>query len=136
MPGTKNRSGRRQGVVLSDAEHEVGLSYPRESDAATEQFTRWIVANLPMSGALPVDGLMIQTLAEMMVSQECVAIGLREDPSDLKLHRLRLQLAEKIRGYSSLLGLCAADRARLPSVEVVKEEDPFESLSLKIAGAG
>ena len=136
MPGTKNRSGRRQEVVLSDSEKQVGLLYPRESDAATERFAQWIVANLPMGGALPVDGLMIQTLAEMMVSQECVAIGLREDPSDLKLHRLRLQLAEKIRGYSSLLGLCAADRARLPSVEVVEEEDPFESLSLKIAGAG
>jgi hypothetical protein len=133
MVGTPLRSGghnhKTAQVVPGDGRPEP----PRKlTDKAQQQFD-WLSERLGVDEAgaawCRVDGALLATAAELMESQETVELLLQADPSDLKLHRLKGQLSDRVVRLSSLLGWCPRDRSRLPDpVPTDNPDDPFNDL--------
>jgi hypothetical protein len=60
---------------------------------------------------------LLASLAELLESLEQINFALASDPASDKWHRLRIQAADRIYKFSSLVGLCPRDRQRLPANE-------------------
>ena len=129
MPGTPGRSGRK---ANSDLVHGDGLPEPPRSlsERAKVHF-EYLIERLPESVWSRVDGVLLASVAELLESQEIIANELRNDPADLRLIRARMQLHEKLKGISAVLGMSPRDRALLSIEPQVEENDPMRELLLR-----
>ena len=137
MAGTKGRSGGRNKKVPTGVGDGVPVS-PRVMSPRAEALFSWLLDKLradePTSPWSRVDGVLIAAIAELLESQERIASLLADSPADIKLMRLRLQYASQISRMSSYVGLCPADRRRLPQVvPTAKKKDPFADIMQRMA---
>jgi len=131
MPGTAARSGghnKRPGECLpSDGKPEP----PRKLSEAAQANFDWLLARMQTedSGAMRIDGCVLATAAELLESQQTLADLLRDDPTNDKYLRLRLQYSQQIGRFSSFLGWTPKDRQTCPTPTQQPEyDDPLESI--------
>jgi hypothetical protein len=131
MPGTSSRSGgsnRRPGECLpSDGRPEP----PRKLSEAAQANFDWLLARMATedSGAHRIDGVVIAAAAELMESQQTLADLLRDDPTNDRYLRLRLQYSQQIGRFSSFLGWTPKDRQTCPAPATAEPvENPFQSI--------
>lgn len=137
MPGTPSRSGgsNRQGHACPPG--DGAPEPPRQLSPRASAIYSWLLTRLHTcddgAGWRRVDGALVAAVAELLESQERIASVIADDPTDLSAHRLRVQLAGQIRGYSSLLGLCPRDREKAPRVPAAPEDGPFNELLARMS---
>ena len=136
MAGTPGRSGGNRSLK-GDFTKADGL--PVAPDGRDEKFyATWdgLIGKLQHDVLRQVDVFQLSILVDLL--NEIYELGdmLKSDPDNLKIRSLRLRLTQQVTRLSAQFGLSPMDRQRIEVPEPEKEEDPFESLSLKIAGAG
>lgn len=130
MPGTAARSGghnRRPGECLpSDGRPEP----PRKLSEAAQANFDWLLARMPTeNGSCKVDGVVLAAAAELMESQQTLADLLRDDPTNDKYLRLRLQYSQQIGRFSSFLGWTPKDRQTCPvPAQQPEQDDPQQDI--------
>jgi hypothetical protein len=77
----------------------------------------------------------LATLAELLESQAAIAGKLRDDPTNDRFLRLRLNYAAQISRFSALLGLCPRDRQNQPTTGESAELDPAAEMLRRISAA-
>lgn len=125
MTGTAGRSGR-PGFDKQIHETDGLPQSPRLLQERAQELFDWLCERLQVDAPGTVwkrlDGTILATVAELMADQEAVAAGLAQDPCSPQLLRLRIQFADRLYKYSSLLGLSPKDRERVPANE---SEEPL-----------
>ncbi len=141
MPGTVGRSG---GFNANPGPFRPGDGQPeppRKLTAEADACFTWLLQRLGTdSRPSPwhrVDGTVVATFAELLESQEHLATALAQNPADEKLLRLRLQYAQQIGRFSSLLGMTPRDRDRCPQVPAESDQnDAVAGLMKRLGIAG
>ena len=133
MAGTAGRSGGRNRKASATAGDGPPIP-PRVLTPRAAALFGWLcerlTANDPRSGFNRVDGVILASFAEVLEDQERIASLLADDPGNLGLLRARGAAADRVKGFSALLGCCPFDRARQPEppAEEAAVDDPFANL--------
>lgn len=129
MPGVAGRSGRPSSDkthIESDGKPES----PRTLSGRTKELFDWLVSRLDANanGSVwrRIDGASLATLAELLADQESIAAELSKNPTNDKLLRLRVQIADRVYKFSGIVGLTPRDRERLPGPTDVEEETEWD----------
>lgn len=140
MAGIEGRSGGRNRKGGSIGSGEGSPESPRELSPRAKFFFDWLIERLGASEDGSewdrVDGSLLASIAELLESEETIAKLLRDDPSDLKLHRLRGQFSDRIVRASGLIGLCPKDRERLPKANEADGQDHAFASLMERMGSG
>ena len=129
MPGfgTPGRSGGRNKKALQVQVGDGVPVSPRALSPRAAALFNWVIDKLraddPKSGFCRIDGALIASFAEVLEDQERIASMLADDPANLGLLRARGQCADRIKGFSALLGCCPFDRSRQPGQAIENEAD-------------
>ncbi len=128
MTGTAGRSGRPS--TCKSTTKRDGLPQPprKLTEAAQKQFD-WLLERLDTANeSTPwrrIDGASLASLAELLEAEERLAEKLAEDPYNERMIRLKMQHADRIFKFSSIVGLTPRDRERLPQ-NSIDEPDDFD----------
>ncbi len=130
MPGTPGRSGRPSKGRKNTPANDGPPSPPRPLSHKAQKHFDWLISCIDATDtASPwrrIDGIVLGQLAELIESSEAVANGLKGDPCNDKLLRMRIQYADRIFKYSGLVGLSPRDRERVPQTGNVPDDDADE----------
>ena len=125
MPGKAGRSGRPKNVEQKGVSAKPEPPYEL-SQTANKHFN-WLVNNLYANDSRSVwstvDGVTLVKLAELIEDCERMAAALASDPTNDKLIKTRIQLADRVYKFSAIVGLTPKDRQRLPQPETEKEDE-------------
>ncbi len=137
MVGIGNRSGghnrRTEAVAPGNGKPES----PRELSPRAKHFFGWLIDRLGAgedgSGWSRADGSLLASIAETLESEEILGELIKQSPDDLRLHRMRGQMADRIVRVSNLIGLCPRDRSKLPAERIDEDESPFSDIMRRMA---
>ena len=130
MVGSIGRSGGARNFKPKDLPEGNGKpESPRELSPRAKHFFEWLIDRLGAEQGGSVwsraDGSLLASIAETLESEEILAGLIKQSPDDLRLHRMRGQMGDRIVRASALLGLCPRDRSRLP--EAVEDDGGDEA---------
>jgi len=138
MAGTVGRSGgrnRKASVTAGDGPPQPPRALTPRAAALFGWLCERLTANDPRSGFNRVDGTVLASFAETLEDQERIASLLADDPANLGLLRARGAAADRVRGFSALLGCTPFDRGRMPepTAEESPVDDPFTGLMKRMS---
>jgi phage terminase small subunit len=137
MVGIGNRSGGHNKKTEAVAHGSGSPESPRELSPRARHFFEWLVDRLGASedgaGWSRADGSLLASVAETLESEEILGELIRQSPDDIRLHRMRGQMADRIVRVSNLIGLCPRDRSKLPAERIDEDESPFSDIMRRMA---
>jgi phage terminase small subunit len=137
MVGIGNRSGghnrKTEAVTPGNGKPES----PRELSPRAKHFFGWLIDRLGAgedgSGWSRADGSLLASVAETLESEEILGELIKQSPDDLRLHRMRGQMADRIVRVSNLIGLCPRDRSKLPAEMIEDDGNPMVDIMRRMA---
>ena len=106
-----------------------GPAKPHDLEEAVSETWDDLMEQIAKNVLRSADVHLLRTLSQLIVQGRRLAVAALADPSDAKLTRSWLAVADQIRKLSMLFGLSPADRQRL---KIEPDEEPSE-LQLMIA---
>ena len=121
------RSGGNRDVGRDASPTDKGPVKP--SDLAPAVCIVWdeLRTQISLSVLRAADAHQLRTLAELIVQSKALSVAALADPSDPRLTRIWLGVADQIRKLSALFGLSPMDRQRL-KIEPETEPDEFQKM--------
>ena len=137
MVGIGNRSGGHNRKTEAVAPGSGRPESPRELSPRAKHFFEWLIDRLgaEQDGSVwsRADGSLLASIAETPESEEILAGLIKQSPDDLRLHRMRGQMADRIVRVSNLIGLCPRDRSKLPAERIDEDESPFSDIMRRMS---
>ena len=125
MGGIRSGGNRALGIDASPTDN--GPLKP--SDLAPDVEAVWdeLRTQIPSGVLRSADAHQLRTLAELIVQSNALSAAAIKDPSEPRLTRIWLGVADQIRKLSALFGLSPMDRQRL-KIEPETEPDEFQKM--------